>query len=444
MPPSIDPASLPAYALKVLSALEEAGYEAWIVGGWVRDALRGDPAHDVDITTIAPWQTTERVLEAAGIEVHETGTAHGTVTAVVSGKPIECTTYRVEGAYSDFRHPDSVSFVQDVREDLARRDFTINAMAWHPARGLLDPFGGAQDLAAGIVRCVGDPQRRFGEDALRILRAIRFAARFGFAIEPATEAALASCAPELAHITRERIGQELQGILGSGRAGWALEAEPSVLVAAVPELASLSQEQWKESACTLESAEALSGGVASDLLRWAALLSAVPPKAASKAMRKMARGTELAGQVAVLLGELAELRKGQAAAWDRGAVHALLARLEQKAPHEGRSLIFSLATLGQAEICAAKAVGEREPFPGTGCASFDAIRSHARLLIAEKAPLKIQELAISGAEVMEMAGLGPGPEVGQVLKSLFDEVLAGTLPNEADALAKAVAERCVR
>ena len=444
MPSSIDPASLPAYAKAVLSALEEAGFEAWIVGGWVRDALRGDPAHDVDITTIAPWQMTERVLEAAGIEVHETGTAHGTVTAVVSGKPIECTTYRVEGAYSDFRHPDSVSFVQDVREDLARRDFTINAMAWHPTRGLLDPFGGSSDLAAGIVRCVGDPKRRFGEDALRILRAIRFAARFGFATEPATEAALASCAPELAHIARERIGQELQGILDSGRAGWALEAEPSVLAAAVPELASLSQEQWRASACTLESAEALSGGMSSDPLRWAALFSAVVPKAAAKAMRKMARGTELAGQVAVLLGELAELRKGQAAAWDESAVHALLARLEQKAPHEGRSLIFGLATLGQAEICAAEALREKDPFPGTDYAAFDAIRSHARLLIAEKAPLRIQELAIAGAEVMEIGGLGPGPVVGQVLKELFADVLAGTLPNEADALANEVAKRCKR
>ena len=125
----IDPALAPAYGLAVLDALEVAGHEAWFVGGWVRDALRGVPAHDVDVCTSARWEDSERALVAAGIEVHETGTKHGTVTAVVGGRPVEVTTYRVDGAYTDLRHPDSVTFVDDVREDLARRDFTVNAMA---------------------------------------------------------------------------------------------------------------------------------------------------------------------------------------------------------------------------------------------------------------------------------------------------------------------------
>ena len=146
---------VPDYGLRVLHALEDAGFEAWVVGGWVRDALLGAPMHDVDVTTSAPWQETERVLRTAGIEVHETGTAHGTVTAVIDGQPVEVTTYRVEGTYSDRRHPDEVRFVRDVREDLARRDFTVNAMAYHPDRGLLDLFGGREDLARGVVRAVG-------------------------------------------------------------------------------------------------------------------------------------------------------------------------------------------------------------------------------------------------------------------------------------------------
>ncbi|MBQ6521521.1 MAG: phosphohydrolase, partial [Atopobiaceae bacterium] len=124
---------LPAYAAAVLRALEDAGFEAWVVGGWVRDALLGSASHDVDVCTSAPWQESERALLAAGLAVHRTGTQHGTVTAVSEGKPVEVTTYRVDGAYSDARHPDSVRFVRDVREDLARRDFTINAMAYHPA-----------------------------------------------------------------------------------------------------------------------------------------------------------------------------------------------------------------------------------------------------------------------------------------------------------------------
>lgn len=181
---------LPGFALRVIDALESAGYEAWAVGGWVRDSLRGTEGHDVDVTTSALWQQTEAVLTAAGIEVHETGTAHGTVTAVVDGEPVEVTTYRTEGAYSDFRHPDEVHFVTDVREDLARRDFTVNAMAFHPERGLLDPYGGQDDLQAGVIRAVGEPEERFREDALRVLRAVRFACRLGYAIEPATQAAL--------------------------------------------------------------------------------------------------------------------------------------------------------------------------------------------------------------------------------------------------------------
>ena len=239
---------LPAYALQVVGSLEAAGHEAWVVGGWVRDALLGRPGHDVDVTTSAPWQETARVLRAAGIEVHETGTAHGTVTAVADGRPVETTTYRVEGAYSDRRHPDEVRFVTDVREDLARRDFTVNAMAFHPQRGLLDPFGGEKDLAARVIRAVGEPRRRFEEDALRVLRAVRFACRLDAAIEPATQEALLACAPELDQIARERIGQEMRerigqemdGILATGRAAWALRHEFPVLAAAIPELAPMA------------------------------------------------------------------------------------------------------------------------------------------------------------------------------------------------------------
>ena len=269
---------LPAYALQVVGALEAAGHEAWVVGGWVRDALLGRPGHDVDVTTSAPWQETARVLRAAGIEVHETGTAHGTVTAVVDGRPVETTTYRVEGAYSDRRHPDEVRFVTDVREDLARRDFTVNAMAFHPRRGLLDPFGGKKDLAARVIRAVGEPRRRFEEDALRVLRAVRFACRLDAAIEPATQEALLACAPELDQIARERIGQEMDGILSTGRAAWALRHEFPVLAAAIPELAPMAgfdqkspyhaHDVLEHTARVCAGVEEFAGGGASQALRW--------------------------------------------------------------------------------------------------------------------------------------------------------------------------------
>ena len=152
---------VPTYALRALEVLEDAGFEAWIVGGWVRDALRGSFAHDIDITTSATWQQSKAAFETADIPVHETGIAYGTVTAVVEKYPIEVTTYRCDGEYLDGRRPDSVQFVSRIEEDLARRDFTINAMAYHPKRGLLDLYCGQEDLSARVIRAVGEPKVRF-------------------------------------------------------------------------------------------------------------------------------------------------------------------------------------------------------------------------------------------------------------------------------------------
>ena len=223
-------------ALAVLTALEAAGLEAWIVGGWVRDALMGRPAHDVDMCCSGTWQRNEAALAAAGIPVVESGVKFGGITAVVGGERIEVTTYRIDGFYTDGRHPEEIRPADSVEEDLARRDFTVNAMAWHPARGLLDRYDGEGDIARRQIRTVGDPRQRFAEDALRILRAVRFACRLGFAVEPDTAAALAALAPTLDAVARERVGEELSGILLTCRAGRAMLAYPEVFCAAVPEL----------------------------------------------------------------------------------------------------------------------------------------------------------------------------------------------------------------
>lgn len=205
----------------------------------MRDALLGRPCADVDIATSASWQAAQRAFEDAGCRTHETGTAHGTVTAVVGGTPVEVTTYRVEGAYGDARHPSQVSFVRNIEEDLARRDFTVNALAYHPARGLLDPFGGAADLEAGALRAVGDPQERFGEDALRILRACRFASQLGFAIEDETYDALLSHKHLLARISAERVTHELDGFVRGAFVHDALMRTVDVLAAVLPELVAM-------------------------------------------------------------------------------------------------------------------------------------------------------------------------------------------------------------
>ena len=188
-------------ALAVLERLNAAGHRAVLVGGCVRDRLMGRTPHDYDAATSA---RPEQIREAcAPMRVVETGVRHGTVTVLSGGLPVEVTTFRREGRYTDHRRPDRVEVTGDLGEDLARRDFTINAMAWEPS-GLTDPFGGRADLAAGVIRCVGEPERRFGEDALRLLRALRFAAQLDFRLEEGTAAGVRACAPQLACVSRER------------------------------------------------------------------------------------------------------------------------------------------------------------------------------------------------------------------------------------------------
>ena len=229
-------AILPASAACVLAALEAAGHEAWVVGGWVRDALMGIPSHDVDMCCSALWQDSEAALIAAGIQVERSGIKFGGLTAIVDGERIEVTTYRIDGFYTDSRHPEQIEAAACVEDDLSRRDFTVNAMAWHPTRGLLDLFGGERDLQMRVLRCVGEPTRRFKEDALRMLRAIRFAARLNFTIDPATHAALVECAPLLDAIARERVGVELCGMLKASGAHAMLQACPRLICQAIDEL----------------------------------------------------------------------------------------------------------------------------------------------------------------------------------------------------------------
>ena len=446
---------VPDYGLRVLRVLEDAGFEAWVVGGWVRDALLGAPMHDVDVTTSAPWQETERALRSAGIEVHETGTAHGTVTAVIDGQPVEVTTYRVEGTYSDRRHPDEVRFVRDVREDLARRDFTVNAMAYHPDRGLLDLFGGREDLSRGVVRAVGDPYRRFEEDALRVLRAVRFACRLGFEVEPRTQAALVACAPELDGIARERVGQEMDGIVASGRVSWALNNEFDVLARAVPALIPMrgmdqrspyhAYDLLEHTARVCAGVEAFSGGAPMQALRWAALLhDAGKPMCASvdENGRGHFRDHQRAGAILckdALLGlalphEVADRAAALVRYHDRhlsaspAGVRRLLRRLDQARPGEAPALAYQLLDLQRADAiakawpCAQRAV------------ELDVFERALSGELSRGTAFRVRDLAVGGGDVMRALGVAPGPEVGQALSALLDDVIYGRVENSREAL----------
>ncbi len=229
--------AIPQFVNSIIDELEEAGCETYAVGGCVRDSLEDKEPHDWDLCTAALPEDIIKVLSRK-FKVIPTGIAHGTVTVVGDepGESSEITTFRTDGSYSDGRHPDRVQFVRNIREDLSRRDFTLNAMAYSPGRGLVDPFDGAADLKAGLLRCVGDPVKRFGEDGLRILRCLRLSAVKGYSVERETGAALKSCVRMLLSVSWERINLELLKLLGGSSPGKLMDEYKEVFIELIPEL----------------------------------------------------------------------------------------------------------------------------------------------------------------------------------------------------------------
>ncbi len=393
-------------AAALLTRLHAAGHAAYAVGGCVRDSLLGQTPHDWDLCTSA---TPEQVLELFG-EVHciPTGLQHGTVTVKHGGALYEITTFRTEGSYSDGRHPDHVAFVPDVKEDLARRDFTINAMAYNAEEGLIDPFGGQNDLAAGIVRAVGEPQRRFEEDALRILRLYRFAARFRFAIDPATGQAARALCRHLDCVSEERIAEELSRLLAAPAPGAYLEAE--VLAVIFPEL---DAAELPESRRILD---ALEPGMEHVPVRLAALLCPLGEAGARAALKRLKCSNALTGTVATLVRE--------AAAGMPGAALTLTAR---------RFLSrYDLATITDlTALCSARHPEQAE--------AFAALQQEAARLVETNACCRINQLAVNGRDLMD-AGVRPGPGLRRVLDALLEQVLTEQLPNEKAALLAAAAQ----
>lgn len=393
-------------AAALLTRLHAAGHAAYAVGGCVRDSLLGQTPHDWDLCTSA---IPEQVLELFG-KAHciPTGLQHGTVTVKHGGELYEITTFRTEGAYSDGRHPDHVAFVPDVKEDLARRDFTINAMAYNAEEGLIDPFGGQNDLAAGIVRAVGEPQRRFEEDALRILRLYRFAARFSFAIDPATGQAARALCRHLDCVSEERIAEELSRLLAAPAPGAYLEAE--VLAVIFPEL---DAAELPESRRILD---ALEPGMEHVPVRLAALLCPLGEAGARAALKRLKCSNALTGTVATLVRE--------AAAEMPGAALTLTAR---------RFLSrYDLATITDlTALCSARHPEQAE--------AFAALQQEAARLVETNACCRINQLAVNGRDLMD-AGIRPGPGLRRVLDALLEQVLTGQLPNEKAALLAAAAQ----
>ena len=430
---------IPQHALTVVERLERYGYEAYVVGGCVRDSLMGRSPKDWDVCTNALPEEVLRVFKR--FHVIKTGLQHGTVTVMVDKQPVEVTTFRIDGNYTDNRHPDSVNFVSRVEEDLARRDFTINAMAYNPARGLVDAFGGQEDLKARIIRCVGEPDERFNEDGLRILRALRFAARYDFGIETETAFSMHRNRHLLENVSVERIFSELKGILvGEGVLGM-MQAFPDIFSVIIPELApAVGFDQRNPHHCYdvwTHTAHAVQAAPADEVLRLALLLHDIAKPATFTAGEDSKghfyghgeKGADMAKDIMLhLKSDTATLQTVVTLVREHDSMLPTTAPgMRRLIGRMGVELIRLLMEMKQADM-AAQSTHERPQKQAT--------LREARLLledVLDEAPaFTVGDLKINGRDLMDM-GAKPGPAMGEILKTLLTEVQDEILPHSREA-----------
>ncbi len=433
------------HALDVLERLESHGYEAYVVGGCVRDSLMQRIPLDWDICTNA---TPEQVLQVfKSYHTIKTGLQHGTVTVMVNKQAVEVTTYRLDGDYSDMRRPDSVTYVSDLREDLARRDFTINAMAYNPRQGLVDCFSGQEDLEEKIIRCVGNARERFEEDGLRIMRALRFASRFGFDIETHTALAMRELHPLLAHISVERIYKEFKGILVGKGAGSMLLSYTDIFIGILPEMSGMDgldqknphhiYDVWQHSAHSVDAI------AADEVLRLAALFhdcgkpdcfaigedgfghsighAGIGAQKAENILRRLKSDNATIKRVSTLVehhGDKCPTRRAGMRRWIG------------KFGEEGLEQLFELM---HADIMAQSPRERAEKL-----AELTEARDLRDEVLALMPCFTVKDLSIGGQQLMEL-GVPAGPEIKQLLETLLNDVQNESLENSADALIKRAA-----
>ena len=432
---------IPSPVREILETLEAAGHRAWCVGGCVRDALLGRIPEDWDVTTAA---RPEETMALFGDRAVPTGLRHGTVTVRTAAGGVEVTTLRRDGAYRDHRRPESVAFTDSLEEDLRRRDFTVNAMAADLAGDLYDPLGGRADLAAGVLRCVGDPDRRFDEDALRILRGVRFAAQLGFAIHPDTAAAIHRNRALLGDIAPERIWTELKKLVTGARAAEVLRSYPDVIGVFWPEvLPMVGFDQRNRHHCydvwehTLHALAAIPPEVE---LRLAMLLHDIgKPNCFTVDERGQGHFYGHPAESARLAGEM--LRRLRADNATAETVVRLVAWHDKNIPRTRPAIARALGKLGERDLrrlLDVKRADNLAQAPDCRVVQGEIDRAEAILnqLLAEGACVSLRQLAVNGRDLL---GLGlSGPAVGKALQALLDAVMDGDLPNERQALLAAV------
>lgn len=433
--------NLPNNAKRIINAVENAGYEAFAVGGCVRDFLMNRPRGDIDITTSANPAQLESVLENNGIKFVETGLKHGTVTAVIDGTPFEITAYRTDGDYKDSRHPESVEFVTDIKTDLSRRDFTVNAMAYNENSGIIDLFGGREDLDKKIIRAVGNPDRRFKEDALRIMRALRFASVLSFNIEPKTRQAIFDNRELLKNISSQRIFAELSKLLTGDNVFNVLMEYREVIAVVIPELKPIfdipQNTRWHLYDVWEHTCRAVAAAPADAALRLTMLLHDIG-KAYTKTTDE--NGVDHFKGHQKISGEYAQAvldrLKVPGEIYDRVMflvpihdMHIGTARKDIKKwlSKSGESRLRDLI-----EVKRADKLAQNPEMTGAELDRLSITQTELDRIIAEGEPFTLKALAVNGNDLKAL-GLS-GREIGSALSILLEKVIDDGLPNEKEIL----------
>lgn len=428
---------IPNYAAQVLSALEAEGFTAWCVGGCVRDSLLGRAPQDWDVTTAA---RPEQVLSVFGDRAVPTGLPHGTVTVKTAGGAVEVTTFRRDGVYRDHRRPQSVTFTHCLEEDLRRRDFTVNAMALNLRGELADPLGGQRDLERKLLRCVGEPDRRFREDALRILRGVRFAAALGFALEPETDRSLRANRALLGEIAPERIWTEIKGLLTAPAAAGALRAYPEVIGVFWPEVLEMvgfpqrnrhhCYDVWEH---TLHALEAVPPELE---LRLTMLLHDIgKPGCCTIDETGCGHFKGHPARSAAMAEEM--LRRLRADNATRETVVRLVAWHDRNIPRTRPGVAESLRQLGERDLRRLLRIKRadnlaQDPAYRAMQAEIEKAEKILDQLLAEGACVSLDQLAVRGGDLVELGFSGPA--VGETLEVLLEAVIQEQLPNDRTAL----------
>ena len=430
---------LPEKVSYIIRVLQEHGYEAYAVGGCVRDSILGRVPDDWDITTSAtPLET-----KALFARTFDTGIEHGTITVLLDKDAFEVTTYRVDGKYEDSRHPSEVTFTRSLKEDLLRRDFTMNAMAYNDSEGLVDIFGGLKDLQGKTIRCVGNAKARFGEDALRILRAVRFAAQLGFEIEEETRLGITELAPNLANISAERIQVELIKMLVSPNPGMIKTAyELGITKVILPEfdvMMKTEQEtphhKYSVGEHTLKSLEFVR---ADKVLRLAMLfhdvakplMKTIDEKGVAHFKMHDVKGVEMTKQI---------LRRLKFDNDTMNKVVKLVQYHDYRMPAEAKNVRRAMNKIGEElfpyylEVRRADALAQSEYLQDEKLQNIEEIKFQYEEIVKRQECVSLKDLAISGSDLIA-AGMEPGKEIGEILNKLLELVIESPDLNQKDKL----------